>query len=708
MGSPQSMEDQFLERLSDIVETHLSDEQFGVKELAEKLNFNRVTFHRKVKSLTGKSVSKYLRDFRLQKARELLRNHTGTVSEIAYEVGFSSPAYFVKCYHDYFGYPPGQEFNLAKETEKSTIPIPSKRLKLKWQRKSLRILVPVILIVPIILFIVTKPLSKPKPVNRTIAVLPFIDDSPDSSNSYVIEGMREEIKNKLILIGDLAVVSRTSTEKYRRTDKTIKEIGQELKVRYILEASAQTIAGRIRIRFQLIDAVTDRHLWSKSFERELSLDNLFGIQQELALSVANELQAKLKPEEKKRITDRSTENPAAYNYYLKGLDYLNLYSRDKNPSFYLSAKKEFENAVRLDSTFADAYCRLAGIYIHQLAFTYDHRNFNLYNLYLDSGLMMSEKAIMNGIADINQVYQYKVDYYQRKERNEEAIKYFEKLWKDKEKDYTYYLSKANFHVWSYEPSEVVRNLFTYFENKPDSVQVNIDALERMSVVLTRTGYPVLAEKYAQLTFLQHHDSLRYQKLRIFIDYHSGNFEGAIEKNKALHFKDTTNLSYLSALMFLYLHLRDYNSAYFWARKYERIEIRETGRLKPDAFKGNIYLLRGMEKEAEWNFKGAIGLCKEQIKYNNFSAQHSKMVYGLLSAIYSMQGLKEESLANFKVMSSLKVVPILVIAQIKVLPAYDFIRAEPEFIEMLKKMEKAYLSEHEKVRKILISRGLEPE
>jgi hypothetical protein len=160
-------------------------------------------------------------------------------------------------------------------------------------------------------------------------------------------------------------------------------------------------------------------------------------------------------------------------------------------------------------------------------------------------------------------------------------------------------------------------------------------------------------------------------------------------------------------MDLYLHLREYDSAFFWARKYERIEIRETGGLKPDSFKGYIYIVRGLKKEADWNFKGTIELCNERIKFNNPFAQN-KMAYGLLSAIYSMQGLKEKSLEYFKVMSSLKTVPVLVIIQIKVLPIYDFIRAEPEFIEMLQKMEKAYLSEHEKVKKILISRGIKPE
>jgi transcriptional regulator GlxA family with amidase domain len=98
----------FLNRLISIVEANLNNEQFGVSELAERMRLNRSYVHRKLKSITNKSVSEFIREIRLQKAKELLEQGTDNISEVAYSVGFSSPSYFSKCFHDFYGYSPGE------------------------------------------------------------------------------------------------------------------------------------------------------------------------------------------------------------------------------------------------------------------------------------------------------------------------------------------------------------------------------------------------------------------------------------------------------------------------------------------------------------------------------------------------------------------------------------------------------------------------
>jgi len=98
----------FLNRLISIVEANLNNEQFGVSELAERMRLNRSYVHRKLKSITKKSVSEFIREIRLQKAKELLEQGTDNISEVAYSVGFSSPSYFSKCFHDFYGYSPGE------------------------------------------------------------------------------------------------------------------------------------------------------------------------------------------------------------------------------------------------------------------------------------------------------------------------------------------------------------------------------------------------------------------------------------------------------------------------------------------------------------------------------------------------------------------------------------------------------------------------
>ena len=101
----------FLNRLISIVEANLNNEQFGVSELAERMRLNRSYVHRKLKSITKKSVSEFIREIRLQKAKELLEQGTDNISEVAYSVGFSSPSYFSKCFHDFYGYSPGEVKN---------------------------------------------------------------------------------------------------------------------------------------------------------------------------------------------------------------------------------------------------------------------------------------------------------------------------------------------------------------------------------------------------------------------------------------------------------------------------------------------------------------------------------------------------------------------------------------------------------------------
>ena len=194
---------------------------------------------------------------------------------------------------------------------------------------------------------------------KTIAVLPIRNDSPDKDNAYIINGFMEEILHKLTLIEDLEVVSRTSVEKYRDSDESIIEIGKELNVNYILEGSAQTIQGKTKIHLQLIDAHTDKHLWSQPYKQDLSLENMFEMQEEVALAVANELEVVLASGEKAQLEKIPTKNIAAYNLYLLGKDFLNinLYSVNKQErnQALLEAKRLFEQAIELDSTFSDAY-----------------------------------------------------------------------------------------------------------------------------------------------------------------------------------------------------------------------------------------------------------------------------------------------------------------------------------------------------------------
>ena len=706
MEFKSTSEQQFVNRLTEIIDANLHNEQFGVSELANELGMSRITLHRKVKSVIKKSVNEFIREARLKRANELLQQKAGTVSEIAYKVGFGSVTYFDKCFHDFYGYPPGEILRKDITNGKNSLPKP---LKPKSQNllKS-KFIVATLVIVALIIFVfqIVNSRNDKKQFEKTIAVLPPKDYSPDKNKSYILEGFREEVFIKLNAIQNLSITSSTSTEKYRSSQKTVKEIAKELNVNYVIEISGQTIEERTTIRVQLIEAVTDKHLWSESFERDISHANTFEIQHEIALKVANKLNVTITDDEKINLAKKPTEIPAAYNFYLQGLNYMNIYITDKNSQHYKNAKYWFNRAIELDSTFADAYIQMAYIYIKYLAFTFDDYDYNLYNLYLDSGLVMLDKALLHETRKTDIVYQLKTDYYQQKGMHEEALRYFEKLWENKRKNEEYYLSRGNFHSWNADFYEAINNYLIYIELKPDTVLINQEALNKIAIDFCNSGFPEQGKQFAELLYHQHNDSIRHLKMMVQLDYINGNFKESVDNLLLLYLTDTLNLNYLHDIMDLWFHLGNNKTALEWAKKYEKIEMMVNGKIKPDSFRGYLYMDNGENDKAKWEFEGTKTLCNDRIKYNNPFAQE-RYVYGLLSAIYAMQGDKQMALDYFSEMTKRKTISHLALIQVKNLPIYDNISNEPEFREMIQILEKKYLEEHEKIKKLLIRKGLEP-
>ncbi len=197
-------------------------------------------------------------------------------------------------------------------------------------------------------------------MGKSIAVLPFTNLSNDPDQDYFSDGMMEEILDRLFKIGDLKVISRTSSMRYRNTDKSIKEIAGELGVASILEGSVRRMGNNVRITVQLIDARTDAHLWSEIYDGDLSdLSRIFFIQSEVAQSVARELRAVLSPQEIKLIENIPTTDLVAYDNFLKGKFAAHKFNKED-----LSlAMQYFEQAKERDPDFALAYAGIAYVWI---------------------------------------------------------------------------------------------------------------------------------------------------------------------------------------------------------------------------------------------------------------------------------------------------------------------------------------------------------
>jgi TolB-like protein/Tfp pilus assembly protein PilF len=190
--------------------------------------------------------------------------------------------------------------------------------------------------------------------DKSVAVLPFDNLSDDKSNAYFAEGIQDEILTRLSKIAALKVISRTSTQKYKSAPDNLRDVGKQLGVANILEGSVQKIANAVHVNVQLIRAATDEHLWAESYNRKL--DDVFGVEGEVAAAIADQLNAKLSGSEQKAVAEKPTQDAAAYDAYLRGLNIEhNNYSYDA----YVQAERNYRRAVELDPNFALAWARMA-------------------------------------------------------------------------------------------------------------------------------------------------------------------------------------------------------------------------------------------------------------------------------------------------------------------------------------------------------------
>jgi len=360
MENQPSMDEQFLNKIYQHIEDNLDNEHYSVEILAQQVGLSRSTLHRKLIKLTGKSPSDLIKEKRLIRARKLLENDVATASEIAYKVGFSSPSYFTKVFKNYFKLSPGDIRKGNVPTIQEILNDKQKEMKPIF-RTNIRNLTPIILISILALTISVAAVyylfHKDKPVESSIAILPFDNLGSDNENQYFADGIVEDLLYRISQIEGLRVISRTSSETFRDKDnKTIPEIAQLLGVKYILEGTVQQESNNIRINIQLIDALKDDHVLSKQYDRDLS--EVFKIQSEIAGEIASELRFVLTNEQLYALKRNQTENIKAYEYYQMG----RFYSNKRWVDGYKKGIEYYEKAIAEDPDYGLAYAGLADNY----------------------------------------------------------------------------------------------------------------------------------------------------------------------------------------------------------------------------------------------------------------------------------------------------------------------------------------------------------
>src|SRR5256885_3411674 len=202
------------------------------------------------------------------------------------------------------------------------------RARVRWAAMTAALLALAIIAAGIAMFSGYRVRSTLTAPEKSIAVLPFENLSEEKANAFFADGVQDEILTNLAKIAELKVISRTSVMQYKTgVARNLREIGQQLGVAHLLEGSVQRAGGKLRVNAQLIDARSDAHLWSQTYDRDLA--DVFAIQSEIAKTIADQLQAKLAPQEKSAISERPTSDLAAYDIYLRAKELL--YDSDINP-----------------------------------------------------------------------------------------------------------------------------------------------------------------------------------------------------------------------------------------------------------------------------------------------------------------------------------------------------------------------------------------
>jgi TolB-like protein len=193
--------------------------------------------------------------------------------------------------------------------------------------------------------------------NKSIAVLPFDNLSRDPDNAYFCEGVQDEILTRLAKVADLKVISRTSTQHFKSTPDNLPQIAKQLGVAHILEGSVQKASDQVRVNVQLINALTDAHLWADTYDRKLT--DIFAVESEIAKTIAETLQARLTGSEKSSIAKTPTVNPEAYELYLKG----RFFSEKRTGADLRKSIGYYDQAIVKDPNYPLAYVGLADSYM---------------------------------------------------------------------------------------------------------------------------------------------------------------------------------------------------------------------------------------------------------------------------------------------------------------------------------------------------------
>ena len=537
-----------------------------------------------------------------------------------------------------------------------------------------------------------------KGLEKSIAVLPFRNDSPVDSNKYFINGFMEEVLNNLQTIKDFRILSRTSTEQYQGSVRpTITEIAKKLGVNYIVEGSGEKYGNNFRIRVQLIRAKgKETHLWANSYEQEIKDTKvIFNIQSQIAQSIADELKAVISPEEKRLIDKIQTTILTAYDFYQRGREELTKYLVDINNKTALQKAEDlFHKALKYDYTFAQAYTGLAQVYWGKRTSADEYYSEN----YGDSALILCNTALRfdNNMAE---AYYVRGNYYRFKGFYDKAKDDYDKSIKINPNSWEAYYGLALLYVSTADFLNCIDNLQKAASLNHGPLLASL--LRSIAWQYIEVGF-IEKAKYNNLEALKlSGDSTAYLGALASFEDDRGNFEKEIEFMRNRYGLDSTNLGILYNLGFAYSFLGQFKESLKYYKKYVEI-LKARGRFTSNGMHriGYAYWGNGYKKEADYYLDKQLEYSKKNIELK----RPGGYAYYDIAAVYAFRGDKEKVYENLNLLKQRSTVHLWAVTYLKKDPLFNSIRNEPEFQQIIRDFEAKFQAEHDRVKKWLEETG----
>ena len=534
-------------------------------------------------------------------------------------------------------------------------------------------------------------------LEKSIAVLPFKNDSPDQERMYFINGTMEAILDNLCKIEDLRVVSRNSVEQYRDNPKPTPVVAKEMDVSYVLEGSGHRDGNNVRLFVQLLEGKTDRHIWSRSYDADI--EDIFSMQSKIAQMIASEIKAVITPEEKDLIEKVPTTNLTAYDFYQRGNEEHWKYQTDPHNLAALNKAEDlYKKAMQYDPTFAQAYVGLANVYWNK-NFVAEIMSEN----FLDSVLILANNALT---FDNNLVEAYVIrgNYYRVNGYKDQALKEYDKAIDINPSSWEAYAGRA----FLYQNDDMVKIIDNFHRvlsiNKGRELPY---IFWNMVSQYNSAGFPEIAQEYMHKKLSLDDDSVAYFLLLASIKFNNGDIENSIRLFRKVFILDSTNIESLYQLGMRYSEIGKWEeSLYFYEKWLEQLDQTLVASYRTNGMHrvGCAYWMNNRFDEAQYYFDLQIEYNNRAIRLDLPSAQNFYAYYDR-AAVYAFRGEKEKAYEDLQIFNQRIRMPSWMVAMIKVDPLFDSIRNEPEFQQIVRDVEAKYQAEHERVKKWLEKQGM---